>query len=61
MIGGNAWLDAFVRVAVIVGLVTIVVLVLIYLERKIVGRIQMRLGPMRTGPFGLLQSPADMI
>src|SRR3990170_2219075 len=40
---------------------TIMVLALIYVERKVVGRLQMRLGPMRTGPFGLLQSPADMI
>src|SRR3990170_7727500 len=40
---------------------TIMVLALIYVERKVVGRLQMRLGPMRTGPFGVLQSPADMI
>src|SRR3990170_3425190 len=40
---------------------TIVALVLIYVERKVVGRIQMRLGPMRTGPYGILQTPADMI
>jgi NADH-quinone oxidoreductase subunit H len=39
---------------------TIVVL-LIWVERKIAGRIQDRLGPNRAGPFGLLQPIADVI
>jgi NADH-quinone oxidoreductase subunit H len=33
----------------------------IWAERKVSGRIQDRLGPTRTGPFGLLQSLADGI
>lgn len=61
MIADNAWLDALLRIIAIVGLMTIAVLALIYLERKVVGRMQMRVGPMRTGPYGLLQSPADAI
>ena len=34
-------------------------LVLVYAERKIAGFIQDRLGPMHTGPWGLLQTVAD--
>ncbi len=36
-------------------------IVLTWLERKIIGRIQRRYGPNRAGPFGLLQAFADMI
>src|ERR1044072_7261487 len=57
----NAWIDAFVRLNIIVAVMTVTVMALIYLERKFVGRIQMRLGPMRTGPYGTLQSIADAI
>jgi len=38
-----------------------VVILLIWVERKIAGRIQDRLGPNRAGPFGLLQPIADII
>lgn len=33
----------------------------VYGERKLIGRIQSRLGPNRVGPFGLLQPVADAI
>ena len=55
----NVWLDAFIRVNIIVLLMTVVVMGLIYLERKVIARFQMRLGPTRTGPAGLLQSVAE--
>jgi NADH-quinone oxidoreductase subunit H len=57
----NVWLDAFLRLQIVVLVMTVTVMALIYLERKFVGRIQMRLGPMRTGPYGTLQSIADAI
>ncbi|MEE9285374.1 MAG: complex I subunit 1 family protein, partial [Dehalococcoidia bacterium] len=41
--------------------ISFVVLALTYGERKFIARIQQRLGPMRTGPFGLLQPIADAL
>jgi NADH-quinone oxidoreductase subunit H len=57
----NVWVDALVRILIIVGLMTVVVMGLIYIERKVLARFQMRLGPTRTGPMGLLQSVADAL
>jgi NADH-quinone oxidoreductase subunit H len=37
------------------------VIVLIWVERKIAGRLQDRFGPNRAGPYGLFQSIADII
>ncbi len=37
------------------------VIIFIWLERRLVARFQLRWGPNRAGPFGLLQSVADVI
>ncbi len=56
-----AGLDALIRVGLMLGFVFNIVLVLVYVERKVLAHIQQRLGPMRTGFHGILQSPADAI
>ena len=40
---------------------SVVVLSLVWLERKFLGRLQLRLGPTRTGPMGLMQPLADAL
>ena len=55
------WIDAIIRVMFIVALMTIIAFALIYLERKILARLQARVGPTRTGPIGTLQSIADAL
>lgn len=45
--------------AVILGVISLAAMILIYAERKVAGHIQSRLGPMRVGWHGILQSIAD--
>jgi NADH-quinone oxidoreductase subunit H len=52
------WLVVIKAVAVF-GFLLLSVLVAILVERKVLGRMQMRYGPNRVGPFGLLQSLVD--
>ena len=61
LFGLNPWLDGLIRLQLIVGLMTVVAMGLIYIERKVLGRFHARIGPQRTGPFGLLQSVADAL
>lgn len=54
-------IDIIIRVTVMVGFLLTTVLALIWIERKFIGHIQMRLGPMRTGYHGVLQPVADAL
>jgi NADH-quinone oxidoreductase subunit H len=54
------WLVLAKALAVFIFLV-VMTLFAIYAERRVVGRMQQRIGPNRVGPFGLLQSLADGI
>ena len=51
----------FIQIGVVVTVVGVWVAYATYLERKISAFIQARLGPMRVGPWGLLQPIADAI
>ncbi len=61
MIVDNVWLDALIRLGVVALLVPLYMIIITWTERKVIGRLQMRLGPMRVGPYGTLQGFADTI
>ncbi len=54
-----AWIA--IGLLVLFTVLSMVVLSLVWLERKALGRLQLRLGPTRTGPMGLMQPVADAV
>jgi NADH-quinone oxidoreductase subunit H len=50
---------AIVKIVVVLGIGLLHVAYATYFERKVIGHMQVRLGPMRVGPHGLLQPIAD--
>src|SRR4051812_32218141 len=52
---------ALVKIAIVIFILLTAVAYIVWLERKLIGRIQNRWGPTRVGPFGLLQPLADGI
>ncbi len=50
-----------IKIAVVIGVVMLHVAYATYFERKVIGRMQVRMGPMEVGPHGLLQPIADML
>jgi NADH-quinone oxidoreductase subunit H len=50
-----------IKIAVVLGIALLHVAYATYFERKVIGHMQVRLGPMRVGPHGLLQPIADGI
>ncbi|AVM00273.1 NADH-quinone oxidoreductase subunit NuoH [Gordonia iterans] len=57
--GRDPWWLVLVKAVAVFGFLVLTVLVAILAERKVMARMQRRLGPNRLGPGGLLQSLAD--
>jgi NADH-quinone oxidoreductase subunit H len=56
---GKEVLIIIIKIAVVLGIGLLHVAYATYFERKVIGHMQVRLGPMRVGPHGLLQPIAD--
>ena len=54
------WIDV-IKALVVINLVMVAFAYSTWLERKLLGRMQLRYGPNRAGPFGLLQPIADLV
>jgi NADH-quinone oxidoreductase subunit H len=57
----EGFLWVFIKVFIVVNVVLIHVAYAVYFERKVIGHMQARLGPMRVGWHGLLQPIADFV
>jgi len=49
------------KAAVLINAILVSVTFLVLMERKVIAWAQSRLGPMRAGPYGVLQALADPI
>jgi NADH-quinone oxidoreductase subunit H len=59
--GHDPWWLIIIKVLFIFIFLVLMTLFMIWAERRVIGRMQQRLGPNRAGPFGLLQPLADGI
>jgi NADH-quinone oxidoreductase subunit H len=59
--GNDPWWLVVIKAVGVFAFLVLTVLVAILVERKVLGRMQMRFGPNRVGPYGMLQSLVDGI
>jgi NADH-quinone oxidoreductase subunit H len=55
------WWVSLIEAFVVINLVMVTFAYLTLAERKVMGRMQLRYGPNRAGPYGLLQPIADLV
>jgi NADH-quinone oxidoreductase subunit H len=55
------WLLQIVKALLIFAFVLQIVPIILWVERKLLGRFQARIGPNRVGPYGLMQPLADVL
>jgi len=55
------WWVSIIKAVVIINIVLFAFAYTTLLERKVMGRMQLRYGPNRAGPFGVLQPIADLV
>jgi len=58
---GSPWWISAIEAFIIINLVLVCFAYLTLAERKVMGRMQLRYGPNRAGPYGLLQPIADLV
>ena len=58
-VSDTPWWLSLIKAVLIFVYLLISTLLVIWFERRVIGRMQQRPGPNRTGPFGLLQTLAD--
>jgi len=58
---GNPWWHWLIYSIILIVFVLVMVIVVIYVERRGIAFFAARVGPNRTGPFGILQAIADAI
>jgi NADH-quinone oxidoreductase subunit H len=58
---GETWWISLIKSVIVINLVLFGFAYLTLIERKVMGRMQLRYGPNRAGPYGLLQPIADLV
>ena len=58
---GEPWWIALIKSVIVINLVLFGFAYLTLLERKVMGRMQLRYGLNRVGPYGLIQPIADLV